>query len=135
MGRQEKINFRNEILQNLYRCSILNKVRCDGLFACHKCDKCGEDIYAGLLSGYVHIRCKNCGNTYRLTQRSMKIYMVVPLCSVAVTVAMSICFLQGASIDIKTAFILGISWMLVFISGLLLIHADLLVYETGSDKR
>ncbi len=135
MGRQEKINFRNEILQNLYRCSILNKVRCDGLFACHKCDKCGKDIYAGLLSGYVHIRCKNCGNTYRLTQRSMKIYMVVPLCSVAVTVAMSICFLQGASIDIKTAFILGISWMLVFISGLLLIHADLLVYETGSDKR
>lgn len=98
-----------------------------------KCEKCGTELHGGILSGYAHIKCKHCQSKYQLTQRSMKLYMFIPLIAVALAVGLSILFLKNATIDIKTIFILGLSFMIVYIAGMLLVHAHILEYEYQRD--
>lgn len=105
------------------------------MFQCFKCEKCGSKLRAGFISGYAHIQCKKCQSSYQLTQQSMKIYMFLPLFAVALAVGLSICFLSEATIDIKTIFILGVSFMIVYIAGMFLVHARILVYEIKKNER
>lgn len=95
----------------------------------HQCEKCGEMINVKLTRGFAHIVCPSCQATYQFTQTSIKRYLIVPLISVAVSVFTSIYFLNKATIDIKTIYILGLSFVLSFIISKLMLKYNVLSYE------
>ena len=65
--------------------------------------------------------------------QSMKKRMLEPFAAVGIAVSTSLLFLKGQTIDIKTIYILGVSFLLAAFMDMLMVHLGILKYEEKAD--
>ena len=99
----------------------------------YTCPHCNTAIRLKLFFGNAHLKCPNCGCEYQMTMQSTKLRMLEPFVAVGIAVSTSLLFLKGKTIDIKTLYILGVSFLLASFMDMLLVHIGLLTYEKKVD--
>ena len=93
------------------------------------CPHCQAPIRLKLFFGNAHMTCPHCKREYSLTAQSMKRRMLEPFVSVGFAVSTSLIFLDGKTIDIKTLYILGVSFFLAAMLDYLMVRLHILSYE------
>lgn len=99
----------------------------------YTCPHCKTPIRLKLFFGNAHLKCPSCQREYVLTMKSTKIRMLEPFVAVGIAVTTSLMFLNGKTIDIKTIYILGVSFLLAAFMDMLMVRLDLLKYEEKTD--
>lgn len=98
------------------------------------CPNCGKPIKGAVFKGNVHITCPQCNTEYALTQKSIKIHMLIPLICVGISVFLSSTLMIDQTWDMKFIFILLISFSLVYFISILFARLHILKYEIKRTK-
>lgn len=93
------------------------------------CPHCQSPIRLKLFFGNAHMTCPQCKREYQLSAQSMKRRMLEPFVSVGFAVATSLIFLKGQTIDVKTVYILGVSFFLAAMLDYFMVRLHILAYE------
>lgn len=93
------------------------------------CPHCHSEIRLKLFFGNAHMTCPQCKRQYQLTTESMKRRMIEPFISVGFAVSTSLFFLKDKTIDMKTIYILGVSFFLAAMLDYFMVRLHILTYE------
>ena len=100
----------------------------------YTCDKCKTSIKLSFIKGNTHIVCPKCHQAYQFDEPSIKKYMLIPLLSVGFSVATSLRFLKGQTIDVKFIYIIGVSFLLAALLEYACVKAGILTYEKSKKR-
>lgn len=101
----------------------------------YNCEKCHTPISMKIIKGNVHICCPKCHQSYCFDQKSIKRYMFLPFLCVIFAVMTSMYYLKDASIDMKTIYILGVSFVLAALLTWFCVKIGVLKYEKKKENK
>lgn len=99
----------------------------------YTCTHCKTPMRLKLFFGNAHLKCSHCGKEYILTMESMKKRMLEPFAAVGIAVSTSLLFWEGKTIDFKTLYILGVSFILAAFMDMFMVRLGILTYEEKVD--